>query len=331
MTKYYSGPERFHAGLSYTNGTPIAGAELNFNVNDVNYSRITDEHGDASIAINLNSGKHVIKVSCDEYGISNENRISISPTIYANDITKIFRNSTQYLALFLDSSGKSLKNTTVSFNINGVFYNRTTNDNGWAKLNLNLEEGEYILTAINSVTGEKRANTINIVSLISANDLTKYYRSDSQFIVRIHTLDGGWAGAGENVTFNIHGMIYNRSTNETGHVRLNINIEPGTYSITTYYGDCRKGNVIKVYPVLYANDISIKYGSHSNFPVMLVNGQGRAFSNQRVSFNIHGVLYDRMTDEHGFARLNINLQPGKYIITSAYESARLSNTILVTP
>ena len=329
VSKFYSGSERYVASVTYSNGTPIAGEELVFSINSENYTRTTNENGSASVAINLNSGHYDVSVSNAKYNLVSKNRIDVSPTIYANDITKIFRNGTQYLGLFLDSNGKILNNSKVSYNIHGVFYNRTTSDKGWAKLNLNLEEGTYLLTSINLATGEMRTNNIRIISLIDSTDLVKYDKSSSQFIVRIHSDDGGWAGAGEKVSMNIHGMIYNRTTNATGHIKLNINIEPGTYSITTYYGECRKGNMITVYPVLYANDYRVSYGVTFQFKCTLLDGQGKVFPGQFIRFNIHGVLYDRLTDSDGVAKLNIRLQPGEYIITSQYGESRLSNTITI--
>ena len=100
----------------------------------------------------------------------------------------MFRNDTQYYATFVDVNGTPTPNTTVSFNVNGVIYNRTTDENGTAKLNINLPSGEYILTATNTVTGEKISNVIKVLSVIESSDLTKYFRNASQFIVRIHTL-----------------------------------------------------------------------------------------------------------------------------------------------
>ncbi|WP_296885544.1 hypothetical protein, partial [uncultured Methanobrevibacter sp.] len=43
--------------------------------------------------------------------------------------------------------GNPLANTNVTFNINGVFYNRTTDSDGIAKLNIRLMPGEYIITS----------------------------------------------------------------------------------------------------------------------------------------------------------------------------------------
>ena len=56
----------------------------------------------------------------------------------------------------------ALANATVKFNINGVFYNRTTNASGQAKLNINLMAGEYIITS--SYERCNIANTIKVTA-----------------------------------------------------------------------------------------------------------------------------------------------------------------------
>ena len=237
VVKYYSGPERFYVYLEDLNGNKIADASVSITINGVTYNRTTDENGTASIALSLNSNNYTAFVVFNGNEEFNSTRVlsgvNVLPTIYANDLVKVFRNGTQYYALFVDGEGNPLVNTNVTFNIHGVFYTRTTNESGWAKLNINLEKGTYIITAINPVTGEMRTNTIIVYSQITENqDLIKYYRNGSQFAARIIGDDGNPVGAGEEVTFNIHGRIYTRYTNGDGHVSLNINLEPGDYIVT---------------------------------------------------------------------------------------------------
>ncbi|MBR0371397.1 MAG: Ig-like domain repeat protein [Methanobrevibacter sp.] len=223
-----------------------------------------------------------------------------------------------------------LKNTSVSFNINGITYTRTTNEYGSAKLNINLKAGEYIITAYNSVTGEMRSNNITVLSRFSENaDLVKYYRNDSQYVVRVIGDDGNPLGAGENVTFNINGVLYTRSTNESGYAKLNINLGPGDYIVTAEYKTCLVSNNIKVKPVLTANDMSMTYGDGSKFTAHLLDGEGNPYQNQTIDFNINGVFYSRTTDVNGDGKLDINLMPGEYIITSSYNGYNISNKITV--
>ncbi|MBE6506159.1 MAG: hypothetical protein E7Z73_10605, partial [Methanobrevibacter millerae] len=285
LVKYYSGPEKFVVNVTHARGVPVADKEVKITINGATYTRTTDENGTAKLNINLNIGEYPIVVDVDDVKVNST--ATVKSTIDAADVIKIFRNDTQYYAKFIDANGTPLVNTKVSFNINGIIYNRTTDGNGSAKLNINLDAGTYILTATNSVTGEMKSNTIKVISLIESSDLTKYYRNASQFVVRIHSADGGYLGAGENVTFNINGVFYTRTTNATGHAKLNINLGQGNYTITTYYKDCSKGNNIEVLPILIANDLEMKYMDGSLFKAKLVDGQGKAYAGQSVQFNIN--------------------------------------------
>ena len=46
--------------------------------------------------------------------------------------------------------------------------------------------------------------------------------------------------------------------------------------------------------------------------------------------NKYGVFYERTTDASGIARLNINLMPGEYIITSSYNGSNIANRITLS-
>ena len=327
LTKYYSGHESFNVNVFYANGRAIAGKEVKITINGVTYSRTTDENGTASLNINLNSGEYPVSVVVDDVVVNSS--VFVKATIDASDVVKVFRNNTQYYATFVDVNGTPTPNTTVSFNVNGVIYNRTTDENGTAKLNINLPSGEYILTSTNTVTGEKMSNVIKVLSVIESSDLTKYFRNASQFIVRIHTADGGYVGAGEEVRFNINGMIYAKKTNATGHAKININLPQGLYTITTYYKDFSQGNTIEVLPILSAEDLSMKYMDGSQFKAQLVDGKGKPFPKQDVRFNINGVFYNRATDSDGVAKLNIRLLSGQYIITSSYNGCNIANKVTI--
>ena len=327
LTKYYSGHESFNVNVFYANGRAIAGKEVKITINGVTYSRTTDENGTASLNINLNSGEYPVSVVVDDVVVNSS--VFVKATIDASDVVKVFRNDTQYYATFVDVNGTPTPNTTVSFNVNGVIYNRTTDENGTAKLNINLPSGEYILTSTNTVTGEKMSNVIKVLSVIESSDLTKYFRNASQFIVCIHTADGGYVGAGEEVRFNINGMIYAKKTNATGHAKININLPQGLYTITTYYKDFSQGNTIEVLPILSAEDLSMKYMDGSQFKAQLVDGKGKPFPKQDVRFNINGVFYNRATDSDGVAKLNIRLLSGQYIITSSYNGCNIANKVTI--
>ena len=332
VVKYYHGPERFVVYVTDDKGNKLSGLDIKITINGQTYTR-TSENGEVSIPLGLISSNYTVKVvfeGNDQFKPQSVNAtVEILPTIYAKDVFKVFRNGTQYYAFFVDSKGNPLVNTDVSFNINGVFYARTTNSSGWAKLNINLPVGEYILTAVNPVTTEMRTNKVTVITLIESSDLVKYYRNDSQFIARIHSDDGGWAKAGEEITFNINGIFYTKTTNETGHVKLNINLPPGDYIITSSYKGCKESNNIKVLPVLVTSDLVMKYHDGSQFVAKTLDGQGNPAPHKEVSFNINGILYSRLTNDVGEAAITVNLQPGEYIITSQYGQESNSNKITI--
>ena len=175
------------------------------------------------------------------------------------------------------------------------------------------------------------ANNITVLSKIAENkDLVKYYKNDSQYVVKIIGDDGKPVGENQTVTFNINGVMYERKTNASGHAKLNINLPPENYVITAMYGGCNVANNITVLPVLSAEDLTKKYGDLTPFIANLVDGQGSPLANATVKFNINGRMYERNTNGTGQAKLNINLIAGEYIITSSYNGANIANKITIT-
>ena len=338
VVMYYKNGTRYVVVLSDQNGNPFANKTVTLTVNGASYNRTTDENGTASLAINLNSGNYTASAfyAGVDTNSTTENSITILSTVFGEDVVKVFRNGTQYYATFLDGQGNPLANgTEVTFNINGVMYKRYVNGSeGKAKLNINLPQGVYIITAINPENGEMAANNITVLATIQNNtDLVKYYKNESQYVVTVLGDDGNVVGAGENVTFNINGVFYTRQTNESGQAKLNINLPQGNYTITAEYHGCKVANNITVLPILRADDLVIKQGTHDQFIAHLVDGQGKAYPDQTVYFNIHGVNYNRTTDYDGRAILNIKLTAAvdTYIITSSYNGCNIVNTIEIEP
>ena len=226
ITLYYKNGTKFIATLSDIDGNKLANQTLLISINGINYTRTTSSDGQASIAVNLNPGEYNFDVyyNGNDYYLDTKTtaKCEVYPTISGENLVKYFRNSTQYYATFLDGDGSPLTNATATFNINGVFYNRKTNANGTAQLNINLEPKEYILTAIHPVTGYTYSNTITVLSTISGDNLTKVYRDSHQYYATF--LDGDGSPLTNAVaTFNIHGVFYDRKTNENGTAQLNIN------------------------------------------------------------------------------------------------------------
>ena len=249
VVKYFRGSQKLIAKLVDGFGNPIANATVYFTINGRVYAKITDENGMASMGIGLVPNEYKVSAvfnGTDDYDMATADAtVLVKSTILGNDTTLYFLNGTKYVAKFLDSDGKALTNTTVKFNINGVFYTRVTDENGMASLNIRLDPNSYIITAYNPVTGEQRANEVTVLPRIIAEDLSMKYLDGSSFNATL--VDGqGKAVAGVNITFNVNGVFYHKTTDANGVARLNIRLMPGDYIITSTYDKCWASNKITI-------------------------------------------------------------------------------------
>ena len=333
VVMYYKDGTRFAVVLKDINGNPLANMDVIISINGRDYVKQSDENGTASLGLNLESKNYTVVTTfggnSKYFGTRSNNTVSILSTLISKDIVKYYRNGTQFYATVLDFKGNPLANTTVMFNINGVFYNKTTDENGTAKLNIWLRPGKYIITIFNLVTGEQAGNNVTVLSKIVENyDLVKYYKNASKFSVKI--LDSqGYPVEGTIVTFNINGVFYYKETDSNGIASLAINLRPGKYVITTMYGQYDVGNNVTVLPTLQTSDLKMKYLDGSAFNARVVDGQGNPLANQIVKFNVNGVFYNKVTNDEGIASLNIRLMKGEYIITSIYNGFETGNTIKI--
>lgn len=333
VVMYYRDGTRFAVVLRDIYGNPLANMNVTISINGRNYVKQSDENGTASLGLNLESKNYTVVTTfggnSKYFGTRSNNTVSILSTLLSKDIVKYYRNGTQFYATVLDFKGNPLANTTVTFNINGVFYNKTTDENGTAKLNIWLRPGKYIITIFNLVTGEQAGNNVTVLSKIVENyDLVKYYKNASKFSVKI--LDSqGYPVEGTIVTFNINGVFYYKETDSNGIASLAINLRPGKYVITTMYGQYDIGNNVTVLPTLQTSDLKMKYLDGSAFNARVVDGQGNPLANQIVTFNVNGVFYNKVTNDEGIASLNIRLMKGEYIITSIYNGFETGNTIKI--
>uniref|UniRef100_UPI00260B1E8A Ig-like domain-containing protein n=1 Tax=uncultured Methanobrevibacter sp. TaxID=253161 RepID=UPI00260B1E8A len=146
IIKYYKNGTQYTAKVYNKDGTLAVGKNVTFNINGVFYNRVVDKNGMVTLAINLNPGKYIITAIFDGYAVGNN--VTVKNVLLTKDLSMKHRDGSKFNATVLDGQGKPLANVTVTFNVNGVFYNRTTDSNGVASLAINLLSGEYIITSI---------------------------------------------------------------------------------------------------------------------------------------------------------------------------------------
>ena len=108
--------------------------------------------------INLEPGEYII--TADYNGLRASNKITVKSVIKSDDLVMSYRDGSRFNATILDGQGNPYPNQTVTFNINGVFYEKITDENGVAGLAINLMAGEYIITS--SYNGMNAANKVTV-------------------------------------------------------------------------------------------------------------------------------------------------------------------------
>ena len=222
VVKFFRNGTQYCAKFLDGCGSPLVNASVVFNINGVLYKKQTDGRGMAKLNINLRPGEYILTAMHPDALMYGSN-ITVLSTILANDVVKFFRNGTQYCAKFLDGCGSPLVNASVIFNINGVFYKKQTDDNGMARLNINLFPGEYILTAIH-LNGEEKANIIKVLTTISAEDISLVENKSGVFVLKTH--DGA-----RNVSITINGVEYIVQTDDGGVATLNVSLSKGNHAV----------------------------------------------------------------------------------------------------
>ena len=241
LVKMYKNDTKFSAKFLGSDGKVLANTTVKFNINGVLYTRTTNNDGVGSLAINLRPGEYVLTAYNPVTGEQQGFNITVKSLIVTQDLTKYYMNASSFQATIYDKNGSLAVGKNVTFNINGVFYTRTADENGVASLAINLRPGEYIITTI--YEGLDIGNNIVVLPTLVTHDINMTYMDGSKFTAQ--TLDGqGKPLVNQNVTFNVNGRLYFKTTGDDGVASLTINLMSGKYIITSSWNDFQTGNTI---------------------------------------------------------------------------------------
>ena len=147
-TLYFRNGTQYVAKFLDSNGKALTNTDVKFNINGVFYTRVTDENGIARLNIRLDPASYIITAYNPVTGEQKANNITVLPRIIAKDLSMKYLDGSTFNATLVDGQGKAISGVNITFNINGVFYHRTTDADGVTKLNIRLMPGEYIITSM---------------------------------------------------------------------------------------------------------------------------------------------------------------------------------------
>ena len=222
VVKFFRNGTQYYAKFLDGSGNPLVNGNVTFNINGVFYKKQTNASGIAKLNIALLPNEYIL-TAIHPSGLMYGSNITVLSTVFGEDIVKFFRNGTQYYAKFLDDFGNPLVKGNVTFNINGVLYEKQTDSEGIAKLNINLLPGEYILTAMH-LNSEAKSNIIKVLTTISAEDISLIENKTGTLVIK--TYDGA-----ANVSVIIDGVKYIVKTNKEGIATLNLSLSKGDHAV----------------------------------------------------------------------------------------------------
>ena len=147
-TLYFRNGTQYMAKFLDSDGKALANTDVKFNINGVFYTRVTDENGIARLNIRLDPASYIITAYNPVTGEQKANEVTVLPRIIAKDLSMKYLDGSTFNAALVDGQGKAISGVNITFNINGVFYHRTTDVNGVASLNIRLISGVYIITSM---------------------------------------------------------------------------------------------------------------------------------------------------------------------------------------
>ena len=261
--------------LKNLDGTPIANAQVLAIINGEERNITTDENGEFIIEHNGNITAQFEYV--DENGVTvksstkviSEIEVVEVPVIPVRNATKIIYEDMTTTAVapedgrigeyfhiqLVDANGKALAGKKVQIGFNGNVYNRTTDSNGKARLQINLKNAGTYTFAI-AFLGDDEYNGSFEVSKITVKKQTpkfttssKTYKATAKTKALTATFKTvkGTPISGKLVKFTVNGKTYSAKTDENGVATVNVSLnKKGTYSFTAKFaGDNRFAAISK--------------------------------------------------------------------------------------
>lgn len=156
--------------------TPIPNLPVIITINEIMYKRTTNQDGVADLQINLRPGTY--KISAESYNAKINNTVNIVKATTRMEGTNINKTKDQqatYQCAIYNLANNRLIGAHVELTVNGKTYNRVTDADGLAKININLDPGLYDIKA--EFKGDYNYNGSSVQNKIVVNEAQKTYSS----------------------------------------------------------------------------------------------------------------------------------------------------------
>ena len=239
------------------NGKELSGATISYSINAAPAKTVeTDADGLATIDVTedgvvavafaggkIGTGNDVYKAT--ETTVKFTSTVTkTTPTITASALTTTANVGKFFTATLKDATGKALVGETVTFFFNGQSTTAKTDENGIAKLNINVaKKGKYQITV--SYLGNDNNNAVVAVQDVTVNaQATKAVFKAKTFKVKAKTKKvqftlkdaSGKAIKGKKITITVNKKTYTAKTNAKGVATVKVKLtKKGKYTATAKF------------------------------------------------------------------------------------------------
>lgn len=261
------------------------------------------------------------------------NVVKKKTTLTAPDIKMHYKDGTMFTAT-LKYNKKTIQNAKIQIKINGETFTKTTDKQGKVYLNLNYKSGKYIVLCTCNGNSEFESSSsksaVTIKSTVKCDDLTKYYKNKAAYYSTFYDKKGKLL-KDTAIKFKLNSKTHSVKTNSKGVAKLDINLNPGKYSIISQNLKTSESitKTITIKSLIETKDLTMNFEDGSKFNVKIFNSNGKASPNKKVTIKVNGKSYTKTTDKSGTISLPINLPIGKYTITTEYDGIKSTNKITV--
>ena len=316
-------------------------AEGNITVTVGNETKTVDAHGGENTIVISNVTEGTYNVTTTYSGDDKYDSKTVTKTVTVltlinveEKLTRGINSPYDYEAVFFDRDGSALKNADVKFVVNGKTYTAKTDEKGIARItDANLGLGTYNVTSINPATGQEITKPLTIVKrLVENKDLTMDFASGKYYSVKVIGDDGKPVGEGEYIGISIHGVKYAVKTDSKGYAKLQIKLNPGSYTVSAEYKNTKVSNKIKVKQTLklVKKTVSVKKGKKLILKATLKWTNGKAIKGKVIKFKFKGKTYKAKTNSKGLAKVTIKAKVTKKLKKGkkfTYSATYLTNTL----
>ena len=214
--------------------------------------------------------------------------------LITKELVKTYGEKDQ-LEVGLYEGNTALSGKMVTFNVNGEDYTRKTDADGIARLNINLNPGEYtpLITFRDEEYNLATAFTTIIVrskTRIEGTDINMTYKDGTKYQCAVYDTFGRVKG---DVDLTINGVTYHRTADSEGLYKLDINLNPGNYTIKAKY----LGDMFHL-PSEIRNSITINEAPQPEpepepvklYPYITVQGPGKLGQTNSVRCGPHSLM-----------------------------------------